>query len=152
MSDSVVSCLLLKLAFVLLDQRLNQLQSALLFFKLTAQVSNLVKLVLHLVLHFVNALSDCLHLLINSSFQVADLVEICCASLHFDLKLRCCHLSIIQLPLFEIQVFPHFFHRILAGKFILTSQVFLHVFQQSCNHLLIVLDVILVLGLLTLEL
>ena len=149
---AVVSGLLLQLALVLLNQVLDQVESPLFLFEVAAEVGDLVELVEHLVLHLVDALGDSLHLLVNPLLQVPNLVQISGPRLNLNLKLRRCHLRVIQLPLLKVKIFLHLLDRVLVRQFVLSRKVFLHVLEQSLDHFLVLLDFFLVLGLLRLKL
>ena len=63
---STIINLLRKLSLILLDHLSNQDEANFLLFELTGQVVHPHKLILHLVLHLVDALSHGFHLLVNT--------------------------------------------------------------------------------------
>lgn len=68
------------------------------------------------------------------------------------MKLGSGHLSIVQLALLKVQILLHLVDLVLGGQLALSAQVFLHVLEQGCDHLLVLGDLLLVFLLLLVEL
>lgn len=66
MPDSVVGGLLAELRLVLTNECLDQIQALFLFFEAVLQVVHFSKLVLHFILHLIDALGYSLHFFVDS--------------------------------------------------------------------------------------
>lgn len=74
MLHSAVVDLLGQLGLILFNQLADQSQSDFLFLELAGKLINSHELITHLVLHFVDALSNGFHLFVDARLQVAYLV------------------------------------------------------------------------------
>lgn len=117
---------------------LDELHTFLVLLKVCSKNIDLGKLVGHLVLHFVDLLSHLLHLLFDTPFKVADLVQIGLAMFNFDLKLSSGAFGIIELALLEIEVTAHVLDLLLRRQLVLPGKSSLRVLQQSSDCDLVV--------------
>jgi hypothetical protein len=78
------------------------------------------------ILHGLDLFLSLLHLFVNSSLQILDLVQIVLNLFLLDSQSSSCVLSVFKLALLEFQIITHILNLLLGGQLVLSSHGLLH--------------------------
>lgn len=143
MLHGVVGRLLGHASAVGADLLADGLETLLLGLVLSLEFVKTGELVVHFVFHAVDVLLVDLHLLVHTTLQVGDLLQIGLTSLNLDLEGGSSALSFIQLSLLEVKISLHLFDLVDAWESGLAVHILRHMLKQGSDSLLIIVHLLL---------